>query len=68
MLQEVFENDDKIKLDIQNCAQFHGREFCQDLFISWGHNPREIRFFEEHIERELDLVRQCMVGKQGSVF
>ena len=27
-----------------------------------------IEFFEERIERELDLVRQCVVGKQGSVF
>ncbi|KAL2936264.1 Protein Ycf2 [Bienertia sinuspersici] len=25
-------------------------------------------FFEERIERELDLARQCVVGKQGSVF
>ncbi|KAB5573989.1 hypothetical protein DKX38_001183 [Salix brachista] len=28
-----------------------------------GANPHKIRFFEEHFERELDLVRQCVVGK-----
>lgn len=33
-----------------------------------GKNPHESDFFEEGIERELDLVRQCVVGKQGSVF
>lgn len=27
-----------------------------------------IGFFEGHIERKLDLVRQCVVGKQGSIF
>lgn len=33
-----------------------------------GEESARIGFFEEHIERELDLVRQCMVGKQGSIF
>lgn len=31
-----------------------------------GEESARIGFFEEHIERE--LVRQCVVGKQGSVF
>jgi len=33
-----------------------------------GEESVRIEFFEERIERELDLVRQCVVGKQGSVF
>ena len=33
-----------------------------------GGRSARIGFFEERIERELDLVRQCVVGKQGSVF
>lgn len=33
-----------------------------------GEESARIGFFEEHLERELDLVRQCLVVKQGSVF
>ncbi|KAF3449767.1 hypothetical protein FNV43_RR05845 [Rhamnella rubrinervis] len=57
----------KWAISLQNCAQFHMWQFRQDLFFSWG-RIRTNRIFEEHIERELDLVRQCVVGKQGSVF
>ncbi|KAF1854527.1 hypothetical protein Lal_00043420 [Lupinus albus] len=32
-----------------------------------GEESARIGFFEEPIESELDLVRQCVVGKQGSV-
>ncbi|KAJ7941638.1 Protein Ycf2, partial [Quillaja saponaria] len=46
-----------------NCAQFHMWQFRQDLFVSWVEESARIGFFEEHIERELDLVRQCVVGK-----
>nr|VVW91112.1 unnamed protein product [Nymphaea colorata] len=33
-----------------------------------GEESARIGFFEERIEREFDLVRQYVVGKQGSVF
>ncbi|CAI9264622.1 unnamed protein product [Lactuca saligna] len=33
-----------------------------------GEESARIGSFEERIEREFDLVRQCVVGKQGSVF
>ena len=29
-----------------------------------GEESAQIGFFEENIERELDLVRQCVVGKK----
>ncbi|VVA36886.1 PREDICTED: Ycf2 [Prunus dulcis] len=29
---------------MQNCAQFHMRQFLQDLFFSWGKNPYESNF------------------------
>ncbi|KAJ8420411.1 LOW QUALITY PROTEIN: hypothetical protein Cgig2_009006 [Carnegiea gigantea] len=32
-----------------------------------GEESVRIGYFEERIEKELDLVRQCVVGKQGSV-
>uniref|UniRef100_A0A8S0YB53 Ycf2 N-terminal domain-containing protein n=1 Tax=Spirodela intermedia TaxID=51605 RepID=A0A8S0YB53_SPIIN len=54
-------------ISLQNCAQFHMWQFRQDLFVSWGRIGTN-RIFEERIEREFDLVRQCVVGKQGSVF
>ncbi|KAF1854531.1 hypothetical protein Lal_00043424 [Lupinus albus] len=57
----------KRAISLQNCAQFHMWQFRQDLFVSWEESAR-IGFFEEPIESELDLVRQCVVGKQGSVF
>jgi hypothetical protein len=41
------------------------------LCLSYTDDPirvARIGFFEERIERELDLVRQCVAGKQGSVF
>ncbi|KAI3947493.1 hypothetical protein MKW92_038446, partial [Papaver armeniacum] len=54
-------------ISLQNCAQFHMWKFRQDTFISWERMHLQSDF-EERIERELDLVRQCVVGKQGLVF
>ncbi|KAL2897864.1 Protein Ycf2 [Bienertia sinuspersici] len=39
--------------------------------IEFSFKEKDIKYLEfpfEHIERELDLARQCVVGKQGSVF
>ncbi|KAL5555600.1 hypothetical protein UlMin_037836 [Ulmus minor] len=30
----------KWAISLQNCAQFHMWQFCQDLFFSWGKNPK----------------------------
>nr|UEX91998.1 Ycf2 [Trientalis europaea] len=36
---------------LQNCAQFHMRQFRQDLFVSWGKNPHELDFLR-NVSRE----------------
>ncbi|KAI7980003.1 Protein Ycf2 [Camellia lanceoleosa] len=51
----------KWAISLQNCAQFHMWQFRQDLFVSWGKNPHESDFLR-NVSRELDLVRQCVVG------
>nr|KYP62667.1 Protein ycf2 [Cajanus cajan] len=39
----------KRAISLQNCAQFHMWQFCQDLFVSWGKNSHESNFFEEYV-------------------
>lgn len=59
----------KCAISLQNCSQFHMRQFRQDLFVIWGNNPYESDFWRTlSIKRELDWVIQCAIGKQGSVF
>nr|YP_010614133.1 hypothetical protein RF2 [Hypoestes forskaolii]YP_010614153.1 hypothetical protein RF2 [Hypoestes forskaolii]WAS32067.1 hypothetical protein RF2 [Hypoestes forskaolii]WAS32087.1 hypothetical protein RF2 [Hypoestes forskaolii] len=41
----------KWAISLQNCAQFHMWQFCQDLFISWGKNPHESDFLR-NVSRE----------------
>nr|YP_009661882.1 Ycf2 [Mimosa pudica]YP_009661900.1 Ycf2 [Mimosa pudica]QCT83227.1 Ycf2 [Mimosa pudica]QCT83245.1 Ycf2 [Mimosa pudica] len=41
----------KRAISLQNCAQFHMWQFCQDLFVSWGKNPHESDFLR-NISRE----------------
>ncbi|KAL5545363.1 hypothetical protein UlMin_009147 [Ulmus minor] len=41
----------KWAISLQNCAQFHMRQFRQDLFFSWGKNPHELDFLR-NISRE----------------
>jgi hypothetical protein len=41
----------KWAISLQNCAQFHMWQFCQDLFFSWGKNPYESDFLR-NISRE----------------
>ncbi|KAM4077814.1 hypothetical protein ACJW30_12G169400 [Castanea mollissima] len=41
----------KWAISLQNCAQFHMWQFCQDLFFSWGKNPHESDFLRK-ISRE----------------
>nr|YP_010890823.1 hypothetical protein RF2 [Dicliptera tinctoria]YP_010890840.1 hypothetical protein RF2 [Dicliptera tinctoria]WJK72171.1 hypothetical protein RF2 [Dicliptera tinctoria]WJK72188.1 hypothetical protein RF2 [Dicliptera tinctoria] len=41
----------KWAISLQNCAQFHMWQFCQDLFISWGRNPHESDFLR-NVSRE----------------
>lgn len=55
----------KRAISLQNCAQFHAWQFRQDLFASWGKGPHGSDLY---VGRELDLVGQCVVGKQGPAF
>ncbi|KAM3200387.1 hypothetical protein P3L10_032749 [Capsicum annuum] len=41
----------KWAISLQNCAQFHMWQFCQDLFVSWGKNPPELDFLR-NVSRE----------------
>nr|YP_010176083.1 Ycf2 [Pseuderanthemum haikangense]YP_010176100.1 Ycf2 [Pseuderanthemum haikangense]QSQ71218.1 Ycf2 [Pseuderanthemum haikangense]QSQ71235.1 Ycf2 [Pseuderanthemum haikangense] len=41
----------KWAISLQNCAQFHMWQFCQDLFVSWGKNPHESDFLR-NVSRE----------------
>nr|YP_010630836.1 hypothetical protein RF2 [Pachystachys lutea]YP_010630855.1 hypothetical protein RF2 [Pachystachys lutea]WBN97900.1 hypothetical protein RF2 [Pachystachys lutea]WBN97901.1 hypothetical protein RF2 [Pachystachys lutea] len=41
----------KWAISLQNCAQFHTWQFCQDLFVSWGKNPHESDFLR-NVSRE----------------
>ncbi|KAK4730108.1 hypothetical protein R3W88_023096 [Solanum pinnatisectum] len=38
-------------ISLQNCAQFHMWQFCQDLLVSWGKNLPELDFLR-NISRE----------------
>jgi len=58
----------KWAISLQNCAKFHTWQFHQDLFVCWGKESTRIGFFEGHMKRELDLFRQCMIGKQELIF
>nr|YP_009352012.1 hypothetical chloroplast RF21 [Schoepfia jasminodora]AQW41730.1 hypothetical chloroplast RF21 [Schoepfia jasminodora] len=41
----------KRAISLQNCIQFHMRQFRQDLFISWGKNPHKLDFLR-NVSRE----------------
>ncbi|VVA41107.1 PREDICTED: Ycf2 [Prunus dulcis] len=47
---------------MQNCAQFHMRQFLQDLFFSWGKNPHESDFLR-NISRENWLDNVWLLNK-----
>ena len=50
------------KCAMQNCAQFHMRQFLQDLFFSWGKNPHESDFLR-NISRENWLDNVWLLNK-----
>nr|WEG92325.1 hypothetical protein RF2 [Oemleria cerasiformis]WEG92326.1 hypothetical protein RF2 [Oemleria cerasiformis] len=50
------------KWAMQNCAQFHMRQFRQDLFFSWGKNPHESDFLR-NISRENWLDNVWLLNK-----
>ncbi|KAK3032802.1 hypothetical protein RJ639_035324 [Escallonia herrerae] len=56
-------------ISLQNCAQFHLWQFCQDLFISWGKNPPESDFLRNVLRDNLIWLENVwMVNKNNDRF